>query len=136
MVGNFEFNGELNLAACPGRVTVVSLLNEVRGIRETTADLPLTLVGDCRNTGSTAYFRATAGDTPIAKLSIGSRGRGKFVFRLEVHNATSSAPGQCPETALATAFVIEDGVNAPVVISTQQPWSCFGNRNQYLRSRS
>ena len=133
MVGTFLLDGELDLAACPGKVTIGSLLNEVRGVRETVANLPLILRGDCRNTASTGYFRTT-GQGQRGEVIIGAHGKGVYTFRVKVTEATSSVAAHCPTTALTTAFEIDDGVNPPVVVSTLQPWLCFGTANQYIKS--
>jgi hypothetical protein len=124
-------NGTVDLGAVPATVTILSLLGD--GASDV-AGLPLTLVGDPRNNAKTAYFRTADGAVPIAKVAIGARGRGLFTFRIDLSKAGSVPSDQCPKTALTTAFIIDDNVNAPVAVSTEQPWRCFGRGNQYLHS--
>jgi hypothetical protein len=129
MVGTFRLHRTVDLSAVPATLTITSLLHD--GAADV-AGLPLILIGDTRNTARTAYFKTAAGPFR-AKATVHDRGRGEFTFRIEMSGATSEPSGQCPHTTLTTAFIIQDGVNAPVAVSAQQPWRCFG-RNQYLRS--
>ena len=131
MVGTFLLDENVNLAAVPATVTITSLLND--GERDVLG-LPLTLLGDPRNNAKTAYFKTADGAVPSASVVIGARGRGEFTWRIEVSRATSSPSTQCPNTTLTTAFIMENGVNTPVEVSTRQPWLCFGTGNQYLKS--
>lgn len=134
IVGSFEFHGTVDLAACPGTVTITRLLDEVSGAGERVAGLPLTLHGDCRNTSQTARFTTTGRQAPIARIAIGARDRGRFTFRVAVSHTASGVAEECPVTRMTTTFVIEDGVNVPVHVSTEQPWRCFGVGDQYLKS--
>ena len=112
-------------------MTVTSLLND--GNRDA-AGLPLTLDAKCCNNATTAYFKTADGAVPIAKVAIHDRGRGEFTFRIEVSKATSIPSDQCPNTTLTTAFEIQGGGDPLVVVSTEQPWLCFGTGNRYLKS--
>jgi hypothetical protein len=91
--------------------------------------LPLTLNAECCNSRQTAYFKTPAGSVPIAKVAIHDRGRGTFTFRIEVSTATDHPSRQCPTPTLTTEFVV-----GGVTVSTHQPWLCFGNGNEYLKS--
>jgi hypothetical protein len=135
IAGRFIVERPLDLAAFPATVTITSLFNEAGGIGETVAGLPLILIADRRNNEQVAYFKSAAGVLPIAKLALGSRGRGEFTSRLNVSGATSLRADRCPDTGLTTTFVIQDGVHPDVSVSTQQRWLCFGTGKQYLRSR-
>jgi hypothetical protein len=136
LVGMFEFQGTVDLAACPGTLTITSLLDEGAGAGELVTGPPLTLHGDCSNTSTVARFKTDVGQVPIVEVAIGRRDHGKFTLRVEASQATIGVAAGCPTTTMTTAFVIEDGVNLPVNVSTDQPWLCFGKGNQYLKSPS
>ena len=130
IVGSFLPNRKVDLDAATA-LTITALLDD--GVEDVNG-LPLLLIPDARNNATTAYFKTAVGVVPIAKVTIHDRGRNEFTFRIEVSKATGHPSAQCPNTTLTTAFVIADGVNAPVAVSTQQPWLCFGRGDQFLKS--
>jgi hypothetical protein len=134
MTGTLVVDGPIDLGAVPATVRITRLLHEVGGAGETVAGLPLVLTADRRNSDKVARFTSPAGAVPIATLTLGSKGSGEFTFRLNVTRATSVVAGQCPDPTLTTTFLIHDGVNPPVTVSTQQRWICFGSGHQYLRA--
>jgi hypothetical protein len=131
MVGTFLLDGEVDLGAVPATLTISSLLND--GARDV-AGLPLTLLGDHRNNANVARFNTPVGTLPIAKVTIGAKGGGRFTFRVDVAKATIEPPSLCPTTNLTTSFTINDGISPPVTLTTLQPWLCFGAGNKYLKS--
>lgn len=131
IVGIFTSTEAIDLSAPGGKVMITSLFNEVGGAGEVVADLPLTLFADPRNNANVATFKTAVGVLPIAKVTIGAKGGGKFTFRVDVAKATIVPPSLCPTTNLH--FTI-DGVNPPVAVTTTQPWRCFGAGNKYLKS--
>jgi hypothetical protein len=136
IIGIFTFDGAIDLSAFPATVTLTSLFNEVGGAGEVVANLPLTLLADSRNNANVARFNTPVGTLPIAKVTIGAKGGGRFTFRVDVAKATSVdvakatiVPPSCPTTNLTTSFTIP-----PVTVTTEQPWRCFGAGNKYLKS--
>jgi hypothetical protein len=135
IVGIFTSDGAIDLSASAATVTIESLFNEVGGAGEVVAGLPpLTLFADSRNNANVARFNTPVGTLPIAKVTIGAKGGGRFTLRVDVAKATIEPPSLCPTTDLTTSFTINDGVNPPVVVTTTQPWLCFGTGNRYLKS--
>jgi len=132
IVGIFTSTEAIDLSAFPATVTLTSLFNEVGGAGEVVAGLPLTLFADPRNNANVARFKTPVGVLPIAKVTIGAKGGGRFTFRVDVAKATI-VPPSCPTTNLTTSFTIDDGF-LPVVVTTEQPWLCFGAGNKYLKS--
>jgi hypothetical protein len=137
IIGIFTFDGVIDLSAFPATVTLTSLFNEVGGAGEVVAGLPpLTLFADPRNNANVARFNTPMGTLPIAKVTIGAKGGGRFTFRVDVAKATI-VPPSCPTTNLTTSFTIDDGFNPlfpSVTVTTLQPWLCFGAGNKYLKS--
>jgi hypothetical protein len=136
IIGIFTFDGAIDLSAFPATVTLTSLFNEVGGAGEVVANLPLTLLADSRNNANVARFNTPVGTLPIAKVTIGAKGGGRFTFRVDVAKATI-VPPSCPTTNLTTSFTIHDGFNPlfpSVTVTTLQPWRCFGAGNKYLKS--
>jgi hypothetical protein len=134
IVGIFTSDGAIDLSAPAATVTIESLFNEVGGAGEVADDLPLTLFADSRNNANVARFNTPVGTLPIAKVMIGAKGGGRFTLRVDVAKATIEPPSLCPTTDLHTSFTINDGVHPPVVVTTTQPWLCFGAGNKYLKS--
>jgi hypothetical protein len=128
IIGIFTFDGAIDLSAFPATVTLTSLFNEVGGAGEVVANLPLTLLADSRNNANVARFNTPVGTLPIAKVTIGAKGGGRFTFRVDVAKATI-VPPSCPTTNLTTSSTIP-----PVTVTTEQPWRCFGAGNKYLKS--
>lgn len=135
ITGIFTFEGNLDLRV-PTTLRITSLFNEVGGAGEVVKNIRLTLVADPRNNANVATFKTAVGVLPIAKVTIGAKGGGRFTFRVDVAKATIVPPSLCPTTNLHTTFTFVDGVNSPVLISvsTEQPWLCFGTGNKYLKS--
>jgi len=134
ITGRFTSGGSIGLGADSATVTITSLFNEAVGAGEVVANLPLTLVADPRNNANVGIFKTPPGSLPIAEITIGALGRGRFNFRLNVSKSTIAVPNECPTTDLTTSFTIDDGVNPPVVVTTEKPWRCFGTGNRYLRT--
>ena len=130
MVGMFTLDRPLDLDAASA-VTITHLLSD--GGHDVTG-LPLTLSAECCNNAKTAYFKTAVGAVPIAKVTIGSRGRGEFTLRIDVTQATSEPSEQCPDPTLITALLVHAVGQPPVAVATQQPWLCFGTGDQYLKS--
>jgi photosystem II stability/assembly factor-like uncharacterized protein len=133
IVGRFTFDGDLDLSKPGATVTITDLFNEVGGA-EVVAPLPQTLFADPRNNANVGIFKTPVGTFPIAKVTIGATGGGRFTLRVDVAKATIVPPSLCPTTDLRTSFTINDGVHPPVVVTTTQPWLCFGAGNKYLKS--
>ncbi len=125
IVGTFLFDGAVDLGAVRA-VSITSLLDD--GISDI-GGLPRTLGRDPRNHARTALFSTPAGVTPIVRVAIGHRGGGEFTFRIDVSGATHDPSDLCPNPTFTTAFAVDE-----IVVSTQQPWQCFGTGNQYLHS--
>jgi hypothetical protein len=127
--------GPLDLSAPGATVTIRSLFGEGGGAGEAVAGLPVTLLADPRNSARVGLFGTSPGSVPIAAVAIGARGGGRHTLRLEVSGATIAVPRQCPPaTRLTTTLVIDDGLNPPTVVTTEQPWRCFGTGSKYMRA--
>jgi photosystem II stability/assembly factor-like uncharacterized protein len=130
IIGTFLFNGKIDLDADSATLTISRLLNDGKHDVE---DIPLTLAVTS-NSERTAHFQTAAGAVPIASVTIGDKGGGKFLFSIKVTKATIGLPDQCPNLTLTTVFSINDRLNPHVLVSTDQPWRCFGLRNESLKS--
>jgi hypothetical protein len=130
MVGSFVLDRPVDLGSVRS-VSILQLLSD--GNSDVFGGNLPTIPGDPRNRARSASFtlRPPFGST---RVLLGARSGGKFTFRIEMSDAFIPVPAQCPEAMLDTAFVFNDGVSAPVVVSVQQPWRCFGTGNQYLKT--
>jgi hypothetical protein len=134
LAGRFTSSSMINLDATAATVRIGPLLREVGVAEEVVARFPTTLVADPRNNATTGTFKTPDGELPVVKATIGARGRGQFVFSIEVSGATIKTPSQCPAADLATTFTIDDGVNPSVPVAAKRSWRCFGPGNEYLRT--
>jgi hypothetical protein len=130
IVGIFTSTEDIDLSASAATVTITSLFDEVGGAGERVSDLPLTLFADPRNNANVAIFKTPVGRLPIAKVTIGALSGGRFTLRVDVAKATIVPPSLCPTTDLRTSLTISPFV----VVTTEQPWLCFGTGNRYLKS--
>jgi hypothetical protein len=134
--GVFSFDGRLDLAPPGAKVTIIDGLDGGRNGGELVPGSRLTLAADGRNTATTGRFKTARGQTPTVEVTIGSRGRGQFNFRLDVSRGTVDVPPACPQPGLTTSIKIDDGTNPPLVVSVTQPWECLkrGTKVEYLRA--
>ena len=97
---------------------------------------PFTLPAEGRNTATTARFKTPPGQTPVAGVTIGSRGRGQYTLLMDVSRTTIDVPGVCPQPELTTTIRVEDGTNPPLLIAIEQPWQCRTRwaKVEYLRT--
>jgi hypothetical protein len=133
----FPFVEPVNLGAAT--VTLNSLLVELgpdgAGELVTGTDgvpiLPLILTARPGGGPDAAIFETPLRSIPKVLLEIQTKGQGLFDWLLKVDRGTIPVfPQLCAgaprlTTDLTTSFTIDDGVNPPVVVSTEQPWRCL-----------
>jgi hypothetical protein len=136
-VESVGFAGVLNLGA--SSVTIERLLDEVgvgavgELVKGTGGGdiLPVTLAARPGGTANAAIFETPSGSRPSFRMEIknGDPGKGLLELNLKLDRGTMPTfPGLCAgqplATHLATSFTIDDGVNAPAVLSTIRAWRC------------
>ena len=138
--GKCTFDGDIDLGA--STVTMTDLLNDMEGAGELVTGtggvdiLPMTLVARSGSGAEAATFeRFPTGARPSFRLVIENQDpeQGLFKFDLRVDRATIlefpvACLGGLDDTAnLTTSFIIDDGFNPPVAVSTVEAWRCGSN---------
>jgi hypothetical protein len=89
--------------------------------------------------GTTPFYRLTVRTCiPTQETCPNSRGIdvGEYEFRLEGVSTTIARPTECGDppgpgaTSITSHFSIDDGINPPVEVLLDQPWSCTFQKNR------
>jgi probable HAF family extracellular repeat protein len=131
IVGSFTSPTDLDLSAAT--LTITSLLNEQAGGGELVRGLPLVLTAVPGSHHNLALF-VDRSHPNFASVTIQDVGSGKFIFKINVHNATINSPQKCSPTRLTISFRLDDASKPPTVVSTERSWSCFGPSNRFLET--
>jgi uncharacterized repeat protein (TIGR03803 family) len=130
IVGRFTSQTNINLGAAT--LTIERLLDETGGNGELVQGLPLTLSATPGSGPDLARFEDRTGPN-YAFFDTKDLGRGQFDFRIKLGAAAIESAALCSPTALTTRFRLDDGLRV-LVVSTEQPWTCSGLRNQFLKT--
>jgi hypothetical protein len=141
IIGTFNSAAALSLGAASITASLDSLLNE-DGHGELVSGLPVTLFPRTRSARVTV-FETPAGATPFYRLTVrtcvpalqtcptaGGLDVGEYEFRIEGVNATVARPTECGappgpgSTNNTSRFTINDGINPPVEVILDEPWTC------------
>ena len=141
IIGTFSSSEPLDLGAVAVEATITALLDEDNH-GELANGLPVTLVARTRSARVTV-FETVPGAKPFYRLTVrtcvptkeacpNSRGLdvGDYEFRLEAVTANIARPTECGPapgpgaTNITSEFAIDDGINPPVTVILDQPYSC------------
>jgi hypothetical protein len=134
VVGRFWSPTDVNLSAAT--LTITNVLGEGTcngGGGELVHGLPLVLSPIAGSHSNLALFeKRTSPNFTFAAIR-GLTG-GQFTFTIKITESTIDSPPLCSPIPRTTRFEIDDGTNPPIVVSTEQPWICFGRGNGYLKA--
>jgi hypothetical protein len=138
IVEKVTFTSGINLGAAT--IVIGSLLKElgVEGVGELVkgADgvpiLPMTLTARPGGKPNAAIFETTSAARPSVRIEIRNRDPQKALFEFSLRVDRASVPafpelceGQPLATNLTTSFIMDDGVNPAMAVSTVAPWRCL-----------
>jgi hypothetical protein len=147
IIGTFESLAPLDLGAAGINARLTSLLNEDNH-GQLVAGLPVTLLPRTRSARVTV-LETPAGVTPFYRLTVrtciptqeacpNSRGLdvGDYEFRIDGVSTHIARPTECGDppgpgsTNITGQFFVDDGINPPVEVLLDQPWTCTFLKNR------
>jgi len=144
---DFEYDGTIDLRS--STITFLALLNEVDPggvgelitMRDDVGFLPFSIPSTSRSSGNEALYE-TPNFRPQFRMTVKQKRGSQYEFRLKLDRGLSrKVPGLCTghppgqTTSMLHRFIIDDGVNEPLVISTVQVWDCSNLEGFQLKAR-
>lgn len=127
----FSFAGIVDLASATLTVEVLLREEDAPDEGDLVPGLPVVLRPRAGSRSTAAIFETPLGATPTFKIDVQVKQPTQSTVTIAVDRATLPrfptlcATGSRPTTMLTTRFTIDDGIHAPVSVTTREPWRCL-----------